>query len=152
MAELARNKKASFDYKLLETLEAGLLLLGHEVKAVRTGKMGISSAYIMARGEELYLVGATISPSQPLNTPSDYNPARERKLLLHKDQIAYLLGKSREKGLTLIPTRVYTARHKIKLELAVAVGRKKFDKREQIKKREAQREIRENYEEQWHSW
>ncbi len=138
---LAENKKARRDYQMLEKFEAGLALEGHEVKAVRQGKTSLAGSYVVPKGQELFLVGATISPYQPANTPQGYLQDRSRKLLLHKKEIAHLIGKSREKGLTLLPLRVYTSGRRIKLEIAVAKGKRKKDRREDIKKREAQREI-----------
>ena len=93
------------------------------------------------KGEELFLVGATIAPYQPSNTQTSYHPDRSRKLLLQKKELQYLIGKSRQKGLTLIPLKLYTIKGKIKLEFGLARGRKKYDKREQLKKRESDREI-----------
>lgn len=142
MSIYAENRKAYFDYEILETFEAGLVLAGFEVKAVRQGRMNLEGAYVLIRGGEAYLLNAKIPPYQPGNTPKDYEPDRTRKLLLKKSEIKYLLGKSQQKGLTLLPLKVYNKRRKIKLEFAVARGRKKYEKREKIRKREAEREIR----------
>lgn len=141
MKSLALNKRARYDYQILETFEAGLALYGFEVKSVKNGHLSLQGAYVVIKGEEAYLLNATISPYQSQNTPSDYEPARSRKLLLHKKEIKYLIGKSQEKGLTLVPIQVYTKKDKIKLEFGVGRGKRKTDKRELIKKREAQREI-----------
>jgi len=140
--EAIKNKRAYFDYEFLEKFEAGMVLSGHEVKSIRLNKMSLSGAYVVLRGNEVYLINATVSPYQPQNTPKDYEPTRPRKLLLNKSEIKYLVGKSQERGLTLIPSRVYTKKGKIKLEFAIARGRKKTDKKELIKKRETEKEIR----------
>lgn len=141
MKILALNKRARYDYEILETFEAGLALYGFEVKSVKNGHIGLQGAYVVIKGSEAYLLNATISPYQSKNTPSDYESTRSRKLLLHKKEIKYLIGKSQEKGLTLVPIQVYTKKDKIKLEFGVGRGKRKTDKRELIKKREAQREI-----------
>lgn len=135
------NKKVFFDYEILETFEAGLALFGHEVKAIRTGHISLDGAYVVLKGNEAYLINAKIPPYQPANVPKEYDPARSRKLLLHKKELNYLIGKSRSQGLTLVPLRVYTKRSKIKLEFGLAKGKRKYEKRELIKKRESRREI-----------
>ncbi len=141
MKILAENKKATQDYQILEKLEAGLVLEGHEVKAIRQGKISLAGSFIVPKGRELFLVGANVAPYQPANTPKGYVEDRARKLLLHKKEISYLIGKSREKGLTLLPLRVYTSGQRIKIEIAVAKGKKKRDRRQEIRKREAEKEI-----------
>ncbi len=141
MTTLAYNRKAGFDYEILETYEAGLVLRGFEVKAIKTGHMNLAGAFITAKGNELYLTNSFIPPYQPKNTPPDYEPYQARKLLLRRAEIASLIGKTKQKGLTLVPLKVYTKRGKIKLEFAVAKGKKKIDKREKIKKREEERRI-----------
>lgn len=139
MKILAVNKRAKFDYEILETFEAGLVLKGYEVKSVKIGHISLRGAYVVIQNEEAHLLNASVSPYQAKNTPEGYEPTRSRKLLLHKKQIKYLIGKSKMKGLTLVPVRVYTKKGKIKLEFAVARGKKKVDKREVIKEREAKR-------------
>ena len=141
MAVLSENRKAKFDFEILEPFEAGIELLGHEVKAIKTHKMSLEGSYIFPRRGELWLVGATISPYQPANTPKDYEPTRERKLLLHKKEIDYVLGKFSTKGLTILPIRVYTKGNRIKVELAIARKFKQHDKRERIKERSEGRNI-----------
>ena len=141
MKSLGDNKKAYFDYEILEKLEAGMVLIGQEVKSIKLGRINLSGAYVILRGGEVYLVNASVPPYQPKNLASDYDPARPRKLLLRRAEIKYLIGKTQEKRLTLIPLRVYANKGKIKLEFAVARGRKKANKRELIKKRETEREI-----------
>ncbi len=117
------------------------MLIGTEVKSIRSGRLNLAGSYVIIRGEEPYLIGATIPPYQPKNAPADYDPEKPRKLLLNKKEINYLIGKTQEKGLTLIPLKVYTKNAKIKLQFGIARGKKKFDKRETIKKKEASREI-----------
>ena len=141
MASLAENRKARFEFEILETFEAGLELFGFEVKAVKSHKMSLVGSYVFPRHGEFFLVGATIAPYQPKNTPKDYEPARERKLLLHKKEINYLIGKAATRGLTILPLRVYTKSARIKLEIAVARRLKKHDQRERIKEREDKRKI-----------
>ncbi|KKT29551.1 SsrA-binding protein [Candidatus Giovannonibacteria bacterium RIFCSPLOWO2_12_FULL_44_25] len=141
MALFAENRKARFEFEILETLEAGLELFGFEVKAVRNHKMSLEGSYVFPKRGDFYLVGATIAPYQPKNTPKDYEQARERRLLLHKKEINYLIGKATTKGLTILPLRVYTKGARIKLEIAVARRLKKHDRRERIKEREDKRKI-----------
>jgi len=141
MKILAENKKAYFDYQILDKFEAGIALLGQEVKSLKTRGISLAGSYVVIRNGELFWIGATIPPYQPKNTSPDYEPERSRKLLLRKDEIKTLFGKSKEKGLTLIPLKVYTKNAKIKLEFGTAKGKKKADKRETIKKREIQKDI-----------
>lgn len=141
MTILAENRKARFDFELLETYEAGIELFGFEVKAVKNHKINLEGSYVFPRYGEFFLVGATIAPYQPKNTPKDYEPTRERKLLLHKNEISYLLGKISQKGLTILPSKVYSKNGRIKLEIALARKFKKHDKRERIKERETKRKI-----------
>jgi SsrA-binding protein len=140
--EAIKNKRAYFDYEFLENFEAGMVLTGQEVKSIKSGKMSLIGSYVVLKGGEIYLMNANIAPYQPHNAPQDYIPTRSRKLLLKKKEIQYLFGKTQERGLTLIPLRVYSNKGKIKLEFAVARGRKKADKKELIKKRETDKEIR----------
>ena len=146
MPLLAQNKKASFDYELLEKYEAGLVLYGHEVKAVRAGQVSLKGSFISVRTKngrsELYLIGCQISPYKQAGPLPDYNQRRERKLLLKRQEISRLLGKKQTEGLTLIPLQIYTNHSFLKLEFAVARGKKKYDKRETIKKREVARSLR----------
>lgn len=141
MTILAENRKARFDFELLETYEAGIELFGFEVKAIKNHKINLEGSYVFPRYGEFFLVGATIAPYQPKNTPKDYEPTRERKLLLHKSEISYLLGKISQKGLTILPNKVYSKNGRIKLEIALARKFKKHDKRERIKERETKRKI-----------
>lgn len=142
MKIIAKNKKAYAKYEILKKFEAGISLIGQEVKSIRSGRINLAGAYVVLRAEEVFLIGANVPPYQPKNAPSDYDPGRSRKLLLKKSEIKYLIGKIKQKGLTLVPLRVYTKGAKIKLEFAIAKGKKIVDKRESIKKREVEREIR----------
>jgi SsrA-binding protein len=142
MKEISRNKKAYFNYEILERFEAGISLNGQEVKSIKSGRINLAGSYVVIRGGEAYLLGANVPPYQPKNAPADYDPERSRKLLLKKSEINYLIGKTKQKGLTTVPLRVYNIRGKIKLEFALVRGKRKVDKREAIKKRETDREIR----------
>ncbi len=141
MAVLSNNRKAYFNYEILETFEAGMVLEGHEVKSVKLGRMNLAGSHIVLKDEEAYLLNAQIPPYQPKNTPEGYDPSRLRKLLLKKDELNYLIGKSQQKTLTLVPLKVYTKKGKIKLEFGVGRGRKKVNKKELLKKRATDREI-----------
>ncbi len=141
MKVIVENKKAYFNYQILDKYKAGIALQGQEVKSVKAGKISLKGAYVVVKGEEVFLIGATIPPWQPKNAPQDYDPKRSRKLLLRKPEIKKLIGLSAQKGLTMIPLLVYTIRGKIKLEFGLVRGKKKADKKEKIKKREIDREI-----------
>lgn len=136
-----KNKKAFFDYEILEKFEAGLELKGYEVKALKNGRGSVTGARVLIRGGEAFVVGMDIPPYQPANAPVGYDSGRTRRLLLHKKEIRYLEGKAKERGLTLVPISVYTKGNLVKLEFGAGRGKKKSDKRETIKKREAQRKI-----------
>lgn len=142
MADYAYNRQANYEYEILEKYEAGLVLAGHEVKSIRGGHISLQGAYVVIKNEEAFLLNATVPAYQPKNTPSDYEPARSRKLLLRQEEIHSLIGKTRVKGLTLVPLRVYNKSSKIKLEFALARGKKEYDKRQKIAQLEAQRNIR----------
>lgn len=139
---LIQNKKALRDYAVLETFEAGVVLSGQEVKSLRAGQGELSGSYVIIRGGEAFLVGASIPPYQPKNTPESYEPDRPRKLLLSKKEILELLNNGEKSGLTIVPISVYNKKHRIKIEIALVRGKKKHDKRETLKKREAQKDIR----------
>ena len=141
MSVLAENRKAYFDYEILEKFEAGLVLSGAEVKSIRGGRMNLAGSYVNFHNGEPYLIGASIAPYQPKNQPSDYDPSRTRKLLLNKKEIDYISGKTKQKGLTLIPLRVYNKGRRIKIEIGLARGKKQYDKRAAISKRETARKI-----------
>jgi len=144
MAIFITNKRAKFDYQILKTFEAGVELKGFEVKAIKNGRINLTNSYAIIKNNEAFLLNTDIPPYQPKNTPPDYDSKRTRRLLLNKSEIKNLAGLVQEKGLTLIPLKIYTKgkAEKIKIEIALAKSRKKFDKRELIKKREALREMR----------
>ncbi len=137
--EYANNPKASFDYEILETLEAGIVLKGYEAKSVKTGKVSIKGSYVKILNGEAFLVGATMSPYQAANTPDGYDPQSSRKLLLSKKQISVLVGTSQAHGLTLVPLKLYDKKGRVKLLIGIARGKKKYDKRETIKKKDVAR-------------
>ena len=136
MPTLTKNPRAKFDYHILEKFEAGIILFGHEVKAVKTNRISLKGSYVTIKRGEAWLINTQISPYQPKNTPPEYDQTRSRKLLLNKKEISSLIGKTKQKGLTLMPLRVYTKQNRIKLEFGLAKGKRKIDKREKIKKRE----------------
>ncbi len=142
MKSLATNRKATFDYEILEKYEAGLILFGYEVKAIKAGKMSLSGSYVVIKNNEAYLLNSGVAPYQPNNTPNGYDATRSRKMLLHKDEIKSLIGKTHQKGLTLIPLSVYTNTHGIiKIQFGLARGKKKYDKRDDIAKRDDKRRM-----------
>lgn len=141
MSEYVKNRKASFDFEYLETYEAGVVLTGHEVKAIRAGKASLNGAYVIIRGGEAFLVNASISPYQTANTPKNYDPERPRKLLLSKKELSVLEQGSERQGLTIVALKWYNKGRKIKLSLALARGRKKADKREKLKEKSSKRDI-----------
>ena len=139
---LVRNKKAHFDFEILETFEAGIVLAGYEVKSLRAGHGHLEGARVVARGGEAFLAGASIPAFQPDNAPKDYDPERTRKLLLHPKEIAQIADAESKKGLTIVPISVYNKGRNLKVELGIARGKKKTDKRETIKKRDVERDLR----------
>lgn len=145
MKELSKNKKAYFDYDILEKIEAGIELLGFEVKAAKSGRIDLSGSYARLKDEEAWLVGALISPYQPNNTPKEYDPQRDRRLLLTKNELKTLSGKHKEAGLTIVPLRAYIKGRLVKVELGLARSKKKWDKRDVIKRRESDTEIRRTF-------
>lgn len=136
-----KNRKVHFDFELLERLEAGLVLTGQEVKAIRSGKGKLDGAFVQIRENEAFLVGASVNAYQPANTPKNYQPDRSRKLLLTRKQIATIKRKTETERLTVVPIRLYNNKQHIKLEIAIARGKKKVDKRESIKARDTKRDI-----------
>lgn len=143
MENITENRKARFDYDITETYDAGIELLGHEVKSAKGGRFQIAGARVLIRGGEAWLVNSHIPPYQPKNMPEGYEEDRSRRLLLTKAEIKELTGSLQEKGYTLVPLRAYLKRGFIKLELGLGRSRKKSDKREVIKKRTHVREMRE---------
>src|SRR3989344_54945 len=147
MSHYAENRKARFNYEILEKYEAGIELLGSEVKSVRGGQMSLEGAFVIVRGGEVYLINTNIPPYQAKNSPKDYDQLRNRKLLLTKKEIAELAGNEKNKSLTIVLISVNNKERKIKGEIAWVKGKKKFDKRETLKKRDTDREIRREYQE-----
>lgn len=141
MKVYSENKKAFYDYDVLEKFEAGLVLFGQEVKSIKSGRINLAGAYVIFKSGEPYLVGTKVPPYQPNNMGADYNDERERKLLLNKKEINYLMGKVSQKGFSLIPLKIYEKNGRIKLEFGLAKGSKKYNKKEKIKKRDVEREI-----------
>lgn len=142
MPQLADNKKAYFDYKILEKVEAGLVLFGHEVKAAKAGQISLKGAFITFHNNKAFLTNATISKYKQAGKLESYDPIRSREILLHRKELRYLQGKFAEKGLTIVPLSVYTKNRLVKIEIAVASGKHAFDKRESIKKKDTEREMR----------
>lgn len=145
MVAYIQNRKAHFNYEVLEKYEGGIELVGNEVKSVRGGRMSLEGAFVIVRGGEVFLINANIDPYQPKNAPKDYNPLRNRKILLTKKEIAELGESEKNKSLTIIPISLYNKGRKIKIEIALVKGKKQHDKRETTKKRETDRELRREY-------
>lgn len=139
---LIENTRVGFDYTFLEEIEAGLELRGFEVKSLRAGQGSLKGARVVARGGEAYLVGATIPPWQVANAPKSYDPERTRRLLLSRREIAHVASAEGEKGLTIVPIKVYNKGRNLKLLIAIARGKKKEDKRQSIRERDEKRRIR----------
>lgn len=142
MPILALNKRANYDYSIQEKYEAGLVLKGHEVKSIKTGHISLRESFVTIKGNELFLTNAHIPPYAHAGKITDYDPTRSRKLMLKKIEIKRLIGKARTEGLTLVPIKLYTKRRLIKLEFGLGKGKKQFDKREKIKKREDEKGMR----------
>jgi len=140
-ANVAENRKALHDYHVLETFEAGIVLLGTEVKAIREGRVNLRDSYAQVEGGEIFLYNVNISPYSHRGY-ADHEPLRRRKLLLHRDEIRKLIGKTVEKGMTLVPLRMYFKDGRVKVAVSLAKGKKAYDKRETIKRREIDRETR----------
>ncbi len=137
----ANNKKAHFDFEILEALEAGLVLLGTEVKSVRAGRAKLDGGYIVVRGGEAYLVGVSIPAWQPANASKSYDPERPRKLLLKEKELTKVTQSTDKQGLTAVALSLYNSGRNIKLSFGIAKGKKKADKRETLKARDVKREI-----------
>jgi SsrA-binding protein len=146
---VAVNKHVSHDYEILEKFEAGMALQGSEVKSIRDGRISLKESYAEVKNHEVFLVKCHVSPYEAANI-FNHDPLRDRKLLLHRREIKRLAGKIQERGLTLVPTRVLISdRGKIKLELALVRGKREYEKREAIKKRDTDREIRAEIKKRW---
>ncbi len=145
MSVLIDNRKAHFNYEVIEKYEAGIKLFGFEVKSIQGGRAILAGSFAIVRGGEVYLMNMQIPPYQVGNTPLDYDPTRTRKLLLSKKQIKELVPADGRKGLTLVPLSLYSKGRLIKVELAVVKGKKNYDKRESIKKRDVDREMSREY-------
>ena len=144
MKLIATNKQAYHDYEILETFEAGIVLSGPEVKSVKSGQINLRGGYVtIDKNQTPYLTNVHIAPYSPAQAvQASYNPTRSRKLLLHKKEIKSLIGKLQIRGLTILPLKVYTKGSLIKMEIGLARGKKKYDNRETIKKKELDRKIR----------
>lgn len=138
---LVKNQKVLFNYEILDKFNAGIELFGFEVKSIRAGHGNLEGAYIVVRGGEAFLIGFDLPPYQQKNTPVDYDSKRNRRLLLNKKELKMLANSESEKGLTIAPIALYNGGRNIKLELGIAKGKKKFDKRQTIQDRESSREI-----------
>jgi SsrA-binding protein len=141
MATYSTHRRAHFDYDILDTFEAGLVLLGHEVKSIRLGRAKLEGAHVAVRGGQVLLIGASIPPYQTTNTPANYDPERPRVLLLSRKELARLDQETEKAGLTAVPLSLYNAGRHIKLRFGLARGKKKADKRESIKERDTKRDI-----------
>lgn len=141
MPEIAINRRAKFDYEILEVFEAGLVLIGSEVKSIKTGHLSIKEAFVTIHNQELFLTNANIPPYAQAGSIINYDPTRPRKILIRKQELRRLIGKYRTEGLTLVPLSVYTKKRLIKLSFALAKGKKQFDKRRSISERESRRTI-----------
>ncbi|PIP55765.1 MAG: SsrA-binding protein [Candidatus Zambryskibacteria bacterium CG_4_9_14_3_um_filter_42_9] len=141
MTKYADNSKALFNYEILERFTAGIELIGTEVKSVRNSKISLRGSFVAIRGKEAYLLGADISAYQPKNAPKEYDPVRTRKLLLTQSELEALKVAEETKGLTIVPLSVYNKGRFLKIDIAIARGKKKFDKRQTIKKRDIERDI-----------
>ncbi len=140
-ATIAENRKAHHDYHLFETFEAGIVLLGTEVKAIREGRVNLRDSFARLDQGEVYLCNVNISPYSHRGY-AQHEPLRQRKLLLHRNEIRKLVGKTVEKGMTLVPVRMYFKNGRVKVAISLAKGKKEYDKRETIKRRETDRETR----------
>jgi len=140
-SSVAENRKAFHDYHIIETFEAGVALLGTEVKAIREGRVNLRDSFARVESGEVFLYNVHISPYSHRGY-ADHEPLRQRKLLLHKDEIRKLIGKTVERGMTLVPIRMYFKNGRVKVALSLAKGKKDYDKRETIKRREVDRETR----------
>ena len=141
MKVIAKNKKAFFNYEILETYEAGMVLVGSEVKSIRGGRISLKESYAEIKGGEIFLINCHISPYEAANR-FNHEPTRERKLLLHRREIKKLTGKTKERGLTLVPTKILiNDKGKVKVEVSLAKGKRAYQKKEAIRNRDREREM-----------
>lgn len=138
---IAENRKAWHDYTVEETIEAGIVLVGSEIKSVRAGRVNLREGYVRIERDEAWLLNANISVWPQAGTHFNHEPARSRKLLLHRNEIDYLRGKVEQKGLTLVPLKMYFVKGRVKIEIAVGRGKKLYDKRDALSERESRRDI-----------
>ncbi len=141
---LAVNRKARHDYEIYDTYEAGLALTGAEIKSMRAGQVNLRDSYVVIRNGEAWVTGMHVAPYRHATNQQDYEPKRDRRLLLHRWEIRRLQSRAQEKGYTIVPLRLYLKRNLAKLEIALARGKKLYDKREALRKRETNREIERN--------
>jgi len=146
---LAVNRKARHDYVVHDTYEAGLVLTGAEIKSIRAGQVNLRDSYVTIRDGEAWLVGMHVAPYRHASNHEAYEPKRDRKLLLHRREIMRLQGQSQEKGFTIVPLRLYLKGNRAKVEIALARGKKLYDKREAMRKKETAREIQRNLHRRW---
>lgn len=139
---ITKNRKAYHDYHIEDIYEAGMALMGSEIKSIRANRININDGFVQERGGEMWLMGVHINPYEEASVFGHSDPLRPRKLLLHKREIAELSRQIRERGYTVVPTRVYLKRGRAKIEIALAKGKKLYDKRDTIAKRESDRQIR----------
>lgn len=139
---VSRNRKAQHDYFLEKTYQAGLVLQGSEIKSIRANNINLGDGFVQEQNGELWLIGVHISPFEQANRWSHTDPMRPRKLLLHRKEIAQIISKSRERGYTVVPIMIFLERGRAKVEIALAKGKKQFDKRDSIAKRDSDRELR----------
>jgi SsrA-binding protein len=139
---IARNRRASHDYFLEETFRAGIVLTGGEIKSIRANRINLQDGFVEERGGELWLIGVHVTPYEQAGTYGYVDPMRPRKLLLHKREINHIINRIRQRGYTCVPTMVFLERGKAKVEIALAKGKRLYDKRETIAKRDSEREIR----------
>lgn len=139
--EAIKNKKARFDYEILDEIEAGMVLTGPEVKSIRVGRVNLTDAHVRIIGDQAFVIGMAIHP-YPHARQEDYDPKQTRKLLLHRKEINRLIGKLEQKNITLIPVKLYQSRNRFKLKLGLARGKKQFQKKEAKKKRDLERDAR----------
>lgn len=142
MKLFAKNKRAFYDYEIQDVVEAGIILQGHEVKSVKTGHISLKGSYVSVNQDEAWLLNAHIPPYKHASDLDDYNPDRSRKLLLHRNEIKRFIGKKQERGISIVPIKVYGKRGLIKVQIGIGRGKRNIDKREKIKQRQDNRDAR----------